>query len=104
MVEKKAKDKKLIFLKSTVLALGIVFFILLFVMIIKILNKNSIKPKIESSCRKNEEIFINNEILRIIDNKKELILLTKPRNNEQELLILEKNCLSVISKNNFKIK
>lgn len=84
-------DKSLIFIKSTVVALGLVFLVLLALLIILKFNKNK-QQKLQDNCKTENNLEIKGEVNQIIDNGSDVILLTKPQNNQQEILILNKSC------------
>ena len=92
----KKVNKNLIFLKSSVIALGIVFIVLLALLIILKINKknshNQENSKVLISCDQQQIIFINSKIEKVVDAKDEIIVLTEEKSGEQELMALDKKC------------
>lgn len=97
-------NKGLIFLKSSVIALGLVFLVLLVLLLILKTHENETPKIAENSCNKEQIIDLNNEIDEIIDGKSEIIILTEPKASQQQLLILDKNCGVVKQKIQFNLK
>lgn len=101
----KKPNKSLIFLKSSVLAFGLVFIVLVIALFLKVGSKNKkIEAEISACSHAGKEIEVGGEIDQILDSKKELIILTKITNKKQELLFLDKECGSLIKKIQFKIQ
>lgn len=104
--------KNLIFLKSSVIALGLIFLILFILLIIMKIGKDNKKTqnyhgkKISANyCNdKKRAIIIPNQIDQIIDAKNHLILLTKVKNNKQELITLDKKCSVIMNRRTITIK
>ena len=108
----KKLDKGLIFLKSSVIALGLIFLVLLSLLLFLKLKKGSDKTasvshkKISAQyCNdSSRKIIISSPISKIIDTKSGIILLTKVKNNQQELLTLDKKCGLILNRKRFVIK
>ncbi len=96
MTTKNIKNKNFIFLKSSVIALGIVFLVLLALLVILKLNKdknqNQNHTKTLISCNQEQIVVINNEVEKLMDAKDEIIILTKAKSGHQELVLLDKRC------------
>jgi hypothetical protein len=100
---KEQPDKMLIFLKSSTVALGIIFVVLLLLLIVFSVKKGIKSDKKVQDCLKNQEFIISEPITKIIDSKKDLIILTENNQKFQELLILDKRCSSVKNRIRFLI-
>jgi hypothetical protein len=108
----KILKKNLIFLKSSVIALGLIFLVLVALLIIMQINKGKkaslgkYDKKISANyCNdKKRAIIIPNQIDQIIDAKNHLILLTKVKNNKQELITLDKKCSVIMNRRTITIK
>ncbi len=97
-------NKNLIFLKATTIVLGIIFLVLLAVLIILKINQNKSQDKVVIDCEQNQEIVIDSEVIKVMDSRKEVILLTKAKHKKQELLTLDKKCGLLINRIQLKIK
>jgi len=110
--DNKKLDKNLIFLKSSVIALGLIFLVLLSLLLFLKLKKDSGKSTSGSYKKisaqycgdQNQQISISSPVAKIIDTKSGIILLTKVKNNQQELLTLDKKCGLIINRKRFIIK
>lgn len=85
-------NKSLIFIKSSVLALGIIFLVLLVLLVFMKLNQNKQIKQEVVSCNSQKEISIPNQVDQLIESKKDIVILTKPKNGFQELLTLDRKC------------
>lgn len=92
MTKTEPKNKNLVFLKSSVIALGIVFLVLLALLIILKTNKSSKNTKTLIACDQQQIVIINNDVQKLMDSKNEIIILTKPKAGQQELVLLDKRC------------
>jgi hypothetical protein len=93
----KNTNKSLIFLKSSVIALGIVFVVMIFSFAI-ITQKKSNK-KIEA-CKNFLALQIAGEVDKIELQGNNIIILTKPnsKTKKQEIIKIDSNCASVINR------
>lgn len=96
---KPVASKSLILLKSSVYALGIVLLVLvaafLFVQNSKFADKIPFAPK----CENVKAIKISDKVEQIVVKGREIFVLTRGSNRKQELIKLDRKCLSEISRN-----
>ena len=94
-------SKSMIILKSSVYALGIVLIVLvaafLFIKNSKYADKMPFAPK----CENVKSVKISDKVEKIIVDRREIFVLTKDSNHKQELIKLDRKCLSEISRNSF---
>ena len=93
----KEKNKPLIFLKATTIALGIVLMVLVIALIIASQRKSSTKI---SSCQDYLEINLAGKVEQMEVSKGEIVILTKAdeKNRTQEIIKLNSNCVKVINR------
>ena len=93
----KNTNKSLIFLKSSVIALGIVFVVMIFAFVI-IKQKKSSK-KIES-CKNFLQLQVAGEVDKMELQGNNIIILTKlnSKTKKQEIIKIDGNCTSVINR------
>lgn len=108
-MSQKKVQKSHIFLKSTVIALGIIFLVLVALLVILKINQKNGSSTQENSkvlidCDQQQIIVINNEIEKVVDAKDEILILTQERAGEQELITLDKKCGFLKRKIKFNIK
>ncbi len=89
--------KPLIFLKASVLGMGIVFVVLIFAFVF-IKQKKSNK-KVDN-CQKFLQLNVSGEVDKIELQGNQIIILTKfnSKTNKQEIIKIDSNCAAVISK------
>ena len=95
-------SKGLIFLKSTVIALGLVLFILLVALIIAKSKKDN-NNKSDNKCN-NKTLILENKIEQFEIKGNSIFILTKPHLMSQELIQLDLKCQNLISKTTIMIK
>ena len=90
-------NKSLIFLKASVIGMGIVFVVALFAFVI-IKQKRS-SQKIES-CKNFLQLQITGEVDKMELQGSNIIILTKPnpKTKKQEIIKINSNCTSVINR------
>ena len=98
--------KSLIFIKSTVLALSIILVALVIAFLITKNKKEMAKEEITKSCKKESEVMIDNEMIKIESEGRIINVLTKvdEHNRNQELITIDSFCGNEIGRINFKIK
>ncbi len=98
--------KSAILLKSSVYAFGVIFLVLLGAYYYAKNNKPALlnNSLISSKCQKSKSIVITNEIEDINVYGSHVVILTKEKNDTQELIKLDRKCFSEISRQSFKIK
>jgi hypothetical protein len=92
MTKNKKPKKSLIFLKASVLAFGLVFLVLLVLLVFMKLNQNNQIKQEVVSCKLQKEVTVPNQVDQLIESRKDIIILTKPKNGSQDLLTLDKKC------------
>ncbi len=95
------EKRNLILLKSSVYALFIVFVVLLAAFLIYKDKKTSLNIK-KAEC-KNNIIKISSNIDKTIDLGSSILIVTKEKSGNQEIVKLDKKCLSVRSRTIFNI-
>ncbi|MCE3255324.1 MAG: hypothetical protein K0R25_818 [Rickettsiaceae bacterium] len=95
--EAKKNNKSLIFLKSSVIALGIVFMVL-FVVLIFAKQKKSVQKS--RDCQDFLQLKILGEVEKMELQGSNIIILTKrnSKTGKQEIVKIDGNCTSVISR------
>jgi hypothetical protein len=95
--EIKSINKSLIFLKASVIAMGIFFLVALFAFVI-IKQKRS-SQKIDS-CKNFLQLQIAGEVDKMELQGSNIIILTKPnsKTKKQEIIKIDSNCTSVINR------
>jgi len=90
-------NKSLIFLKASVIAMGIVFVVALFAFVIIKQKKSS--QKIES-CKNFLQLQIAGEVDKMELQGNNIIILTKPnsKTKKQEIIKIDSGCTSVINR------
>ena len=98
-----APSKSLIFLKSSVIALGLVFIVLLTTLIVV---KGKKDQKKITSCKEFLNQKLTDEIAELKIGDKNIIILTKKnsKTNQQEILTLSNNCAKIINHYQFEIE
>lgn len=99
----KKYNKSMIFLKSTVYSLGIILTILIIAFFIVRNNKNFMANYniTNLQCDNQQAIKINGRVDEIAVGKSEIVILSENKQGNQELIKLDKNCLSEISRRQF---
>ena len=99
---RKNYSKSGIFLKSTVIALGIVLVVLAAALFVVKKNKNlSLRSIVAGKCENVKTVKINSKIEQVINGRHEVLVLTKSNRGKQEIIKLDKNCLNEVSRNSF---
>ena len=94
--EIKTINKSLIFLKSSVIAMGIVFIVLIFSFILIKQKKSNQKT---NDCPQLIQLKVDNQIEKMELQNNNIIILTKynPRTNTQEIIKIDSNCTRIIN-------
>ena len=93
----KTINKSLIFLKSSVVAMGIIF-VVLFVALIFVRQKKV--NKISANCQKFLQLQILGEVQKMELQGNNIIILTSPNRatKKQEIIKIDSNCVAIINK------
>lgn len=95
--EIKSINKSLIFLKASVIGMGIVFVVMLFAFVI-IKQKKS--ASISDNCQKFLQLQTTGEVDKMELQGSNIIILTKPdlKTKKQEIIKIDSNCVALINR------
>lgn len=87
-------DKNLIFLKSSVIAMGVIFVVLLAVLVILKNKKINSKP---NECNENAIVNVGAEVERVELSDGYILVITKPNNGERGVVKIDR-CGKVVDR------
>jgi hypothetical protein len=95
------KNKSLIFIKSTVVSLGIILMVMMISLIMVKYKRSQIKNQIK--CDDNLNISVKTEIEKFEVQGSDIVVLTKvnSKSGKQEIIRFDSNCGRIISKTTF---